>query len=302
MSTTVIIPESSIPEKNADILSAHRDQIIHDSTTIEKIPHPVSSISNPESRILIVEDNTDLRQYIRSNIEGQYRISEAENGEKGLEKATKDIPDLIISDVMMPWMDGFEFCTKIKTDERTSHIPVILLTARAAQEDKIEGLETGADDYLSKPFDVNELLVRIKNLIEQRRRLRERFSHENFLEPKAFAVSSADEAFLKKAIAIIQEHLTEPEFNVNRFSKEIGFSRSQLHRKILGLTNLVPNHFIRMLRMQHAKQLLDKKYATVSEIAYESGFSNLSYFSRCFKEQFGQTPSEYEKNNIQLQK
>ncbi|MBW1895286.1 MAG: response regulator [Deltaproteobacteria bacterium] len=245
--------------------------------------------------ILLVEDNADLRQYIFRSMEQSYRIMEAENGEEGLNMAIKEIPDLIISDVMMPKMDGFEFCAKIKTDQRTSHIPLILLTARATREDKIEGLETGADDYLSKPFDVNELLVRVKNLIEQRRKLRERFSREIFLGPEAIAVSSADEVFLKKAIAITQKHLTEPEFNVNKFSNEIGFSRSQLHRKMLGLTNLVPNHFIRILRLHHAKQLLDKKVATVSEIAYESGFSNLSYFARCFKEQFGQSPSDYGK-------
>ncbi len=243
--------------------------------------------------VLIVEDNADMRSYLQDCLARDYRVIEAVDGEDGLHRAIDKIPDLIISDVMMPKMDGFQFCERVKSDERTSHIPVILLTARATAESKIKGLELGADDYLIKPFDRTELQVRAKNLIEQRRKLRERFSRNIALQPQEIAVTSYDEKFLQRAMAIIEQHLANPDFDVTILSRAIGMSRMQLHRKLYALTNQSTNKFIRSLRLKRAADLLNQKYGNVAQIAYEVGFNNPSYFAECFRKQFGKLPSEY---------
>ena len=243
--------------------------------------------------LLIVEDNADVRTYIRGHLDESYRISEAVDGKDGMDKVLEYIPDLVVSDVMMPKMDGFELCGEIKKDERTSHIPVILLTAKAASEDKIEGLETGADDYIMKPFDAKELQVRIKNLIEQRKKLRERFNKEATIPIKKGKYSQIDEQFLKKAMDVIEKHISEPEFSLDEFGRETGMSRTQLHRKVRALTDHSPHNFIRFIRLKHAAELLIKGAGNVTEIAYDVGFSSLSHFAKAFKEQFGKTPSDY---------
>ena len=243
--------------------------------------------------LLIVEDNSDVRTYIRGHLEESYRISEAVDGKDGMNKALKHIPDLIVSDVMMPEMDGFELCEELKKDERTSHIPIILLTAKADIEDKIEGLETGADDYIMKPFDAKELQVRIKNLIEQRKKLRERFNIEATIPIKKGKYSQIDEQFLKKVMDVIEKHISEPEFHLDEFGKEIRMSRTQLHRKIRALTNHSPHNFILFIRLRHAAELLSKGAGNITEIAYDFGFSSPSHFAKTFKEQFGKTPSDY---------
>jgi signal transduction histidine kinase/DNA-binding response OmpR family regulator len=243
--------------------------------------------------ILIIEDNADLRAYIRDILYSENRILEAADGAQGLDAAVESIPDLIISDVVMPRMDGFELCRRLKTDERSSHIPVILLTARASGESKLTGLETGADDYIIKPFDSRELSARVKNLIEQRRKLRERFSQAVTLKPSEIAVTSADEKFLRRAIDIIENHLSDADFRVDQFGREIGLSRVQLHRKLRALTGKSATGFIRAIRLQRAVVLLEHRYGNISEIAYEVGFSKPSYFAECFRKQFGCLPSEY---------
>lgn len=243
--------------------------------------------------ILVVEDNQDVRTYIRSHLEPSYSVVEAIDGAEGIEKAIGISPDLIISDVMMPNLDGFELCRTLKTDERTSHIPVILLTAKASEDSKIEGLETGADDYIIKPFNAKELLSRTKNLILLRKRLRERFSREMNLLPKEITVTSADERFLQRAIALVEEHISDTEFTVEQFVNNIGMSQSQLHRKLKALTNLSALQFIRVLRLKRAAYLLQKKHGNVAEITYEVGFNNPSYFAECFRKQFGVLPSRF---------
>ena len=248
--------------------------------------------------ILIVEDTEDVRNYIRGFLESKYRISEAQDGDDGFEKALEIIPDLIISDVMMPKMDGFQLCEKLKTDERTSHIPVILLTARASEGSKLEGLETGADDYIIKPFNSKELEIRIKNLIEQRQKLRERFTKDITIAPKEISVTSADERFLNRAIELIEKHISDQDFGVDIFGREIGLSHSQLHRKVRALTNHSPVEFIRTMRLKRAVSLLEQGYGNVAEIAYEVGFNNPSYFSECFRKQFGKSPSEFAASTI----
>lgn len=242
--------------------------------------------------ILIVEDNTDLRQYIKQHLGEKYQVIETENGKKGFEKAVSHIPDLIVSDWMMPEMDGLELCQAVKTDERTSHIPVILLTALAANDAKLKGLETGADDYLTKPFDNRELHIRVKNLIDIRRQLREKFSKELHLGPKKVKVSSMDEKFLERVMETVETHMGDPEFSMEKFGQQVGLSRMQLHRKLKALTNESPGDFLRLMRLKKAKRLLESRAGNVSEIAYEVGFNNLSYFSKCYKEQFGVSPNE----------
>ncbi|MCB0584042.1 MAG: response regulator [Phaeodactylibacter sp.] len=252
-------------------------------------------VKNEAPTVLIVEDNPDVRAYIKGQLSGQYQILEAENGRAGLELALERAPDLVITDIMMPEMDGMALAEKLKTDERSSHIPVVMLTARAERPDKLEGLETGADDYLVKPFDAEELQARVKNLIEQRRRLRERFSRGGLLSPKAIAVTSVDERFLARLMETIEERMDDETLSVEELAREVGMSRSQLHRKLTALTNKSPNVFLRTIRLQRARQLLEQNAGNTTEVAFMVGFSSLAYFSKCFKDEFGETPTEVAK-------
>jgi DNA-binding response OmpR family regulator/anti-sigma regulatory factor (Ser/Thr protein kinase) len=243
--------------------------------------------------VLVVEDNADLRHYMREQFGAGYRVLEANDGEAGLQRAIEAVPDLVISDLMMPRMDGFELCRRLKTDQRTSHIPVILLTARAGGDSRVEGLETGADDYLTKPFDPRELRVRVRNLIEGRQKLREQFGRQVTLEPKAIAITSADEKFLTRAVEAVEAHMGNPDFSVERFEEAMTMSKLQLYRKLKALTDQSPSEFIRNLRLKRAAALLAARSGSVAEITYEVGFNNLSYFAKCFRAAYGMSPSEY---------
>jgi signal transduction histidine kinase/DNA-binding response OmpR family regulator/ligand-binding sensor domain-containing protein len=256
----------------------------------------IESENPPESnrsKILIVEDNAEMRQYIREELEKDYDVMESVNGEDGLNRAMNFNPDLILSDIMMPQMDGIEFCKRIKTDERTSHIAVILLTARASQEYKMEGLETGADDYLIKPFYNAELLVKIHNILETRKKLREKFGKSLQFEPNNIDITSVDQKFLKRAIDIIEEHLDDADFSVETFSKLVGMSRVSLYNKLNSLTNHSVQKFIFAIRLKRAAQLLKESGMTVTEVAYSVGFKDPSHFSKLFKKQFGVSPKAY---------
>ena len=254
---------------------------------------PENSALPTESLILLVEDNADLRSYLYESLEGDYQVAVAENGLQGFEKALELIPDLIVSDMMMPVMDGFSLCAKIRSDERTSHIPFVLLTARSTIESKLAGLELGADEYITKPFNIKEVQVRVRNLLEQRKNLRKSFSREVTVQPKNISITSVDERFLNHALEIMEAHLSDEQFSVERFADEMGMSRKNLLRKIKALTDQSVNEFIRNFRLQRAAQLIMANAATISEIAYKVGFNNLSYFSKCFKELFGAAPNEY---------
>lgn len=243
--------------------------------------------------LLVVEDSEDVRSYLKSLLKNEYNIHEAINGEDGLIKAAEVMPDLIISDVMMPSMNGMEFCNKIKTDWQTSHIPVILLTAKASPESKLEGLETGADDYLTKPFSFKELSIRIKNLLEQRRSLREKFSKEIKVETSTIAVTSLDNEFLQKAFDVLDKNLSNTEFNSVTFAKEMFVSRSQLHRKVLAVTGQAPGEFIRTFRLKKAAAMILEKKLSVTQIAYEVGFNSPSHFTKAFRQQFNCLPTEF---------
>jgi two-component system, sensor histidine kinase ChiS len=248
-----------------------------------------------ESRemVLVVEDNPDVRSYIREQLEENYRVAEACNGEEGVKMAQDDIPDLIISDVMMPKMDGYQFCKAIRADEKTSHIPIIMLTARAGIDDKIDGLETGVDTYLTKPFNARELKANVKNLILQRLQLRKRFSKSTTIRPSDVTSDSVDQAFLEKIVKTIETHFEDEQFSVERLAEHVNMSVSQLSRKLNALIDQPPGQLIRSLRLQRAADLLAQKAGSVSEICYKVGFNDNAYFARAFKKQFGCSPSEY---------
>ena len=244
--------------------------------------------------VLLVEDNADVRKYVRGHLETRYEVVECENGLEAIEMVRERKPDLIISDVMMGGMDGYELCRAIRTDPDVSDIPIVLLTARAGDEDKVEGLRTGADDYILKPFNSTELMVRAENLIEIRSRLREQYStHVIQVLPSDVQVESADEAFLRHARELLEEHIDNPNFGTEWLAEEIGLSPRQLRRRIKELTNLSTTGFIRTLRLQRSAQLLEQQAGSVAEIAYAVGFNDPKYFSRLFRQIYGVSPSEY---------
>lgn len=292
------------PEEIRDLPGTDTDfeQFVDDSQLLEESLEEINTIDSELSTvddkpiILVVEDNRDVRNYIKDYLLDKYNLIEADNGMTGLELALENIPDLILSDIMMPKMNGVELCNKLKNDERTCHIPVILLTAKASGEDKLEGLETGADDYIMKPFDARELQVRIKNLINQRKKLREYFKKQGIFEIDEESIMPADKKFLQKANNIINNHISEPDFNVNAFADEMALSRSQLHRKFTALYNESPSDFIRRIRLSRAAKLIEQNFGNISEIALEVGFNNPAHFTKCFKQQFHKTPSEFEKS------
>lgn len=242
--------------------------------------------------VLLIEDNVDVRQFIRSILESDYRIEESATGEVGLAMAVEDLPDLVVSDIMMPGMDGVEVCRRLKGDERTNHIPVILLTAKASIDSKIEGLETGADDYIVKPFEQTELRARIQNLILLRAKLREKYRKALALTVSDQHISSADERFLKKAIEIVEQHLSDATYDTATFAYALCMSRMSLNRKLQALTGHSTHDFIRALRLHRAAQLLQQRSNNVSEVAYEVGFSSVSHFTKAFREEFGKLPSD----------
>ncbi|MCP5046895.1 MAG: response regulator, partial [bacterium] len=243
--------------------------------------------------VLVVEDSADMREYIREALEADYRVVEAEDGKDGVTKAQEIIPDLIVSDVMMPEMNGYELCRQLKTDVQTSHIPVILLTAKASEENIVEGLETGADDYITKPFSTKILSARIKNLIDIRSQLQENFKREMTLQPVRTSVSKIDREFLEELHQVIDKNLSDEDFNVEQLSRKLYVSRATLHRKIVALSGLTPTEFIRSFRLKRAAELLKHHSGSILEVAMEVGFTNSSYFAKCFKEKFHQLPSAY---------
>jgi signal transduction histidine kinase/DNA-binding response OmpR family regulator len=246
--------------------------------------------------VLLVEDNPDVVTYLTSVLSLHYRIATARNGQEGIEKAFELVPDLIVSDVMMPEKDGFELCHTLKTDERTSHIPIVLLTAKADQKSKIEGLTYGADAYLAKPFHQEELLVRVEKLIELRRRMQERFRTAGSLQQVIDTPpQSIEDQFLQKVIRIIQAQMSDENFGMPQLCKELNMSRTNLFRKLKALTGKSTTLFIRTLRLEKARTLLETTELNVTEACFAAGFNSPNYFSRVFQEEFGVAPSEVRK-------
>ena len=258
------------------------------------LPDP-DKISEGETVVLIIEDNPDLRAFIAESIEPTCTIVEATNGREGIESALSLIPDLIISDIMMPEADGYEVCRTLKSDERTSHVPIILLTAKAELEDKIKGFEYKVDDYLVKPFNKKELNARLKNLIELRKTLIEKFKNSNLSEEIDLNISTLDKQFITTINTIIDKNLGNADYSIDSLSGKLGMSTRNLRRKMNQLLGVSPNQYIRSLRLERAKQLLLEKRGNITEIALETGFSSSAYFSKCFQDHFGKPPSHYTK-------
>lgn len=244
--------------------------------------------------VLIVEDNKELRSHLKNELSNQFQVKEAANGLIGLEMIKKFYPDIVISDVMMPEMDGFEMCRQAKNDIETSHIPIVLLTARSLEEDRIEGYDTGADEYLSKPFNINVLKARIRNLLEARKRAKERFASIGSILPSSeIATNTVDEMFLDKTTKIVMDNISDPDFSLEDIIKLLGMGRSQFYRKISSITGQNPSNFIRTIRLKYASELLLSKKYSVKELTHLCGFNSSAYFTKTFKELFGMTPTQY---------
>ncbi len=247
--------------------------------------------------LLIVEDNPDMRKYIKTYFIHNYKVLEAEDGEIGISMALSYIPDLIISDVMMPKVGGVELCSSLKADHKTNHIPIILLTAKVGDDNELEGLKSGADDYIVKPFNAQALLVKVERLISTRKELQEKYQKELVINPLNLVFQSEEEKFATCLQEVLEKHLPDPEFSVDQFCELTLMSRTQLHRKLKALTGLSATAFIRTQRIKMASELLLKPEISISEVCYSTGFNDTSYFSKCFKEIQGCTPSEYMKNH-----
>ncbi|MBN2519698.1 MAG: response regulator, partial [Bacteroidales bacterium] len=280
--TDILKSDDNISIEIKHDIKVEEDEIIGHQKDISKKP-----------TLLIVEDNEDFRFYLKDNLKNEYNVLEAGNGFEGWRVVLESSPDLVVSDLMMPEMDGLELCNKIKTDQRTSHIPIILLTARTADQQKKEGFETGADDYITKPFNFEIFELRLKNLIKQREALRKLFQKQIEIEPSEISVTPLDELFIKKAIEEVEENMSNPEYSVTELSRELNMSRTTLYKKLLALTGKTPIEFIRILRLKRAAQLLGQSQLSVSEIAYKVGFNDTRYFTKYFKTEFKELPSVY---------
>ena len=266
-------------EKNVPNQSRHIDDLVQ-----------ADDAACPE--VLIIDDNSDIRAYLRTALSSIYKVSEAVDGKSGLGMARRIVPDLIISDIMMPVMDGLEFCNLLKQDKAISHIPVILLTARSLDDQRVEGYEHGADAYITKPFSLRLLRSRIDNLIQSRKKLSQQLlnSDENGVFEKLS--NETDKTFITQLRKIIQDNLGDSELSVERIGDEIGLSRVQLYRKVKALTGLSPVEILRKARLTRARHLLQTSEMSVSEVAYAVGFSTPSYFSKCYKEEFDLQPTQ----------
>ncbi len=266
-----------------------------DSTTLSTESVVNEASPNFKTNIMIVEDNSELRSYLQESLRSYYKVSVAEDGKKAYELALEKGFDLIISDIMMPVMDGMELCKAIKTDIRLSHIPVILLTSKGEVESKIEGYNIGADDYIPKPFEMKLLIARIDNLIREREKLRSLFQKQVVIEPSKVTVLSINEQFLSKCLKLVEDRISDSSYCVEEFCKDLDLSRPAVYKKIKSLTGLSVVEFIRSIRLKRAAQLLMQESSSIKDIMYMVGFDNGSYFSECFKKEFGCTPSEYVK-------
>ena len=271
---------------------------LHTDQDLEKDGSTSGMESDRRTRILLVEDNHELRTFMVESLISEYQVLEAGDGQQGLQLVHSDLPDLVISDVMMPGMDGMELCRRLKQDELTCHIPVILLTAKFTSQDKMDGFRQGADDYISKPFRYDELKARIRNLLDQGERLKKKYSGMVGMDWDEISVSTLDEKFLKKVIGVISDKLLDPGFNVGRLQKEISISREHLYRKLMAITGEAPSSLIRKLRLKTAAGLLQEGRSTITEIALHVGFSNPSHFARAFKQEYGLSPNSFRKEPV----
>ncbi|HEY5508462.1 MAG TPA: response regulator, partial [Paludibacter sp.] len=245
--------------------------------------------------MLVVDDNEDFRDYISALFTETYRILKAEDGEVAHKIILEKMPDIIICDVMMPKMDGLELCRLLKKDIRVSHIPIILLTAKAGEENKYRGLEAGAEDYIAKPFNMEMLSLKVTRIIERQKKTREQFKRKVDITTEDVEITSMDEKFVKKAVGLVESNIASSEFLVEDLCREMGMSRVYFYKKILALTDKTPSEFIRFIRLKHAADLLEKSQMFVNEVAYQVGFNDPKYFRKYFKDEYGVSPNEYKK-------
>ena len=284
---------------NDPVLSNNGENIRPESPQAADAAESEGNDSDDGQVMLVAEDNSDMRALIRIHFEQSYRIVEAADGEEAWESALRTIPDIVLSDVMMPGTDGYELLKRLKNDERTSHIPVILITALGSKENKMEGLTRGADDFITKPFDLALLQTKIENILAIRKALKQKYTGEMLLQPRNIIVTAPDERFLKRAIEAVEDNIADSELDIERFASVVGVSRMQLYRKLHALTDMTVKEFIRDIRLKRAAQLLLQGSQNVSEIAYAVGFRDLSHFRKCFRQEFGMSASEYIEKNRQ---
>jgi YesN/AraC family two-component response regulator len=250
-------------------------------------------LNEEKETVLVIDDNAEIRSYIRSVLMPDFNVVEAKDGEDGFSKAVKYVPDLILCDVMMPGRDGFELTTMLKKEFSTSHIPVILLTAYSLDEQRKTGLQSGADDFISKPFNVELLYVRIKTMLENRKKLREIFLQQRFSPEAKEVFKKENKSFVDKVKLFIEEHLEDNELDVDSLAKQMALSTTQLYRKLKSMTGYSPVELKRIIRLTKAQMLLGSTENNVSEIAYMTGFNTLAYFTNCYKKYFGESPTDY---------
>lgn len=295
---TVHLPLKNVTDRHHEPLGFGGDAAMLEEAAIQSVVVPASQRTTEDAddnkpTILIVEDNADVRVFLRSHLTADYHVLEAEDGEVGLRTAREANPALILADVMMPRMDGFEMCRLIKANDKLRSIPVVMLTAKAGEQDTLEGLGSGADDYIAKPFNMPELKARIANLITTRREMRSQFSREVVVQPTGITIQSQEEAFLNQLLDAINAHLGDSNFGVDWLADEMSLSRRQLERRIEAVVGETPAELIRRMRLERASQMLKSHAGTVSEIAYASGFNSASHFSKVFREVYGESPSQH---------
>jgi signal transduction histidine kinase/DNA-binding response OmpR family regulator len=290
---TVLIPYYNADENVITTESIPNiDNTVYDENRHIDGEHKISN----KPYLLVIDDNPDIREFIKTQFEPEYKVFEARNGKEGWDSALEHVPDIIIADVMMPLMNGNELCRKLKADERTSHIPIIMLTALSSPEHQMAGIDSGADDYLTKPFDVALLKAKTDNILAIRKALREKYSKEILLRPRDIVLANPDEKFIKKLVQIVEKNIAKSELDVDLLAKNVGVSRTQLFRKISALTNMTPKELVRDIRLKRAAQLLSQNILNINEVALEVGISDISYFRKLFKEKYGMNASEYQKN------
>jgi YesN/AraC family two-component response regulator len=249
--------------------------------------------SAEKPQLLIIEDNDDLRMYLVKELGKSYQIHQAEDGKSGLSLARDLTPDLIVSDIVMPKLDGIELCKEVKSDIRTSHIPVILLTAKSSVNAQIEGTKTGADAYLTKPFNIELLHSKIEQLIHSRRKLFKQFSQEAYILPKELSNNKLDQHFLEKIIYYIEDKVNKTDLSVEDLASYLAMSKGHTWRKVKSLTGLTTNEFIRTVKLKKAVKIMEESNLNISEIAYRVGFSSPAYFTKCFRMQYGKSPTAF---------
>lgn len=286
---SVELPLATLPEK---AITTPARTLAFPNTATRNKPIQSERTNRKETLILVVEDQPDIQRYIQVCLQDHYQLVFAADGVEGCAMARKEIPDLIITDVMMPKMDGFTLTKILKEDALTSHIPIIILTGKSSKASQLEGLRTQADEYLTKPFDAEELELRIHNLLANRQKWIERFQQNGMVLPEKQQVLSMDDKFILSVKDIVQENISNEDFGVEQLGRALRLDRTQLFRKLKAITGENPSHFIRVVRLKAAHQMLQNQQATIAEIAFEVGFSNPSYFSRSFKTYFGKTPGE----------